>query len=78
MPKVVIINADVSLEDFAEQIQRSIDARFHNYDLTPECRRMSHGLTEAQKGEIETITNYAQHAGDKLYKNGKHIERLLG
>jgi hypothetical protein len=80
MPRITINHLDSRYE----QILKSIDQRFHNYALTPECERMSHGLSEAQKGEIETASNYAAHAGkhshaaDLYDENGVHLERRVG
>lgn len=87
MPKVVIIHADTSLDEFAEQIQRSIDRRFHNYDLTPECRAMGKHTSEAQRGQIESTSAHASHqievevdAHGHAWYNGRdlgHVERLI-
>lgn len=75
MPPTVTIHTGIfaTLANFYEEILYSIDQRFHNYQTTfPE-----YPTTEAEWGEIETLTAYAEHAGDGLYVDGVHIERLL-
>jgi hypothetical protein len=72
MPRVTI-QYNSSLDQAYQQILDSIDARYHNYQTT--FQRVH--ATEEQYGEMETNTAYANHAGE-LYRNGTHIERLLG
>ncbi len=72
MPTVIIINGQ-SIDDFYERILHSIDQRFHGYTTTfPE-----YPVSEAEYGEIETNTAYAQHAGDDGPPPGMHPERLI-
>jgi hypothetical protein len=71
--RAVIIIANTTLDDFYDQIQYSIDQRFHNYQTTFPV----YPTSEAEYGEIETNTAYANHASDGLYRNGVHLERLI-
>ncbi len=73
MPPIVIIRSNSSLDEFYEDIQRSIDARFHNYKL--HCPVYSE--SEAEAGQRETNTAYAQHAGDGGLPPGVHPERWI-
>jgi len=72
MPAVIIIS-NATIDDYYEQILHSIDQRFHSYRTTFQ----EYPTSEAEYGEIETNTAYASHAGDDLYFNGVHLERLL-
>ena len=72
-PRVTIqYNSD--LDSAYDDIMRGINARDHSYKLSIK----GYPLTEAEAGEIETMTNYAQHAGDLYGAHGVHLERRLG
>ena len=71
--RAVIIISDTTLDNYYDQILYSIDQRFHSYQTTFPV----YPTSEVEYGEIETNTAYASHAGDDLYFNGVHLERLL-
>lgn len=81
----IISSASASLEDYYEQIQYSIDQRFHSYRPTFPV----YPTSEAEYGEIETNTAYSNHACGEVLIDGYmasidggntwvHIEMLRG
>lgn len=72
MPTVIILN-NASIHDYYEQLQYSLDQRFHNY----QPHFPDYPISEIEYGELETYSSYADHASDDLYVNGVHIERLI-
>ena len=73
MPRITI-ESNSTLDKAYANIMKSIDQGFRNYNLSIK----GSPLTEAEAGEIETMTNYAQHAGDLYDAHGVHLERRLG
>jgi len=77
MPSITIrTGALASVDSEFERLRAELNSKYHNYKLSEGAERMSKGMSEAQKGAIESGSAYASHAGDGG-ASWVHIERLI-